>query len=164
MAKADIRIASPAGHSAVPTIKWQTQAGGTDILAGEPVKLSAAGSEYVVPLASLDLTIGTDTAFVGIAKSDSDHTASADGVVEVYMPLPGLVYGMKATTAANVDTQAEIDALVGNRVVMTLAGGVYTLDEDAADAATNAFYILGGDPDRAELLFSCRLDATFLAA
>src|SRR6056297_2748248 len=111
----DIKIVRTAGGN-VPTYRWQTDAGDSDIKAGDPVKLKSAGSPYVIGLATGDLTIGTDTAMVGVAASDSTHTASADGVIDVYVPLPGLVYEAKATTGTNVDTQAEINALCGDRV------------------------------------------------
>lgn len=163
MAVNDITIVRTAGGN-VPTYRWQTEAGATDIKAGEPVKIKAAGSPYAIPLADADLTIGTDTAMIGIAASDSTHTASADGVIDVYVPLPGVVYEAKAKTAASVDTQAEIDALVGDRKIIDLTSGTYTIDEAAADAAANAFYIVGGDPDRQTLEFIIRTDATVLAA
>lgn len=163
MAQGDIKIVRTAGGN-VPTFRWQTEAGATDINAGEPVKLKAAGSPYAIPLADADLTIGTDTAMIGVAASDSTHTSSADGVIDVYVPLPGIVYEAKATTAANVDTQAEIDALVGDRVTIDLSGGSYTLDENDTDGANNAFYIIGGDPDRQTIEFIIRTDATVLAA
>lgn len=164
MATGDITIFNQGGHNVVPTLTWQTEAAATDILAGEPVKLKAAGSPYVIPLADGDLTIGTDTAMIGIAAGPSDHTASADGTVDVYMPSPGSVWQMKATTFANVDTEAEILALQGDRVTMDLATGVYTLDENAGDGAANAFYIVGGDPNKGVLYFTIRTDATYLAA
>jgi len=161
MAKADARILrSP--YDSVPSRQFQTEAGATQVLAGEFVKLKAAASPYVIPLATLDLTIGTDTACIGLAVSDSNETASADGVVDVYVPLPGIVYRMAATTSGNADTQAKIDALANNRVVVTLASGVYTLDENATDDAANAFYIVGGDPSTQEIDFTLRVDATYL--
>ena len=159
----DIEISRTAGGN-VPTYRWQTDAGDAAIKAGDPVKIKAAGSPYVIGLADGDLTIGTDTAMVGIAASDSTHTASADGVVDVYIPLPGIVYKAKATTPANVDTQAEINALVGDRVTLDLAGTTYTVDENSTDAAANAFYIVGGNPDDQTLEFIIRTDATVLAA
>lgn len=164
MAKGDVKIVGPGGHTDVPTADWQTEAGATDINAGEPVKLKSAGSPYVIPLADGDLTIGTDTVMIGVAATDSDHTAAVDGVVKVYLPVTGATYRMKATTVANVDTKAKIDALRGDRVVMNLTTGTYTLDENAGDGANNAFYILGGDPDTGELDFSTRADATYLSA
>jgi len=164
MAKGDIKIVDAGGHNVVPTWNWQTEAAATAIKAGEPVKLKAAGSPYVIPLADDDLTIGTDTAMVGVAASDGTHTASADGSIEVYLPLAGVVYEMKATTAANVDTEAEINALRGDRVTMDLIAGVYTLDENVGDGVNNAFYIVGGDASNRTLRFSIRVDATALGA
>lgn len=163
MAKNDVRVKSNP-YGTLPVRTWQTDAGDTAILQGEPVKLKAAGSPYAIPLADADLTIGTDTVMLGIAATNSDHTASVDGTVEVYVPLPGVEYEMTATTAANVDTQAEIDALVGDRVTIDLADGVYTIDENDGDGANNAFYITGGDPDKGTLTFTVRADATYLSA
>lgn len=161
MSRSDIKIVRTAGGN-VPTYKWQTEAGATDILAGEPVKLKAAGSPYVIPLADGDNTIGTDTSIVGIAASDSDHTASADGSIMVYVPLPGVVYEAKAKTSTTADTQAEIDAMVGDRKVFDLTSGVYTVDAAAADAAANGIIIVGGDPERATLEFIIRANGTIL--
>lgn len=140
-------------------VRWQTDAGDTAILAGEPVKIKAAGSPYVIPLADGDLTIGTDTAMVGIAKGNSTHTASADGVVDVYAIDPNTVYTAKATTAGNL-----ADTLVGDRVTVDLAGGTYTIDEDATDNAANAFYIVGVDADAGTVDFTIRTDATITGA
>lgn len=161
MAQSDIKIVRTAGGN-VPTYRWQTEAAATDILAGEPVKLKAAGSPYVIPLADGDSTIGTDTSTVGVAASNSTHTATADGYIDVYVPLPGIVYEAKAKTAASVDTQAEIDALVGDRKVFDLTSSTYTVDEAAADAAANSIIIVGGDPDRQTLEFIIRANATIL--
>lgn len=144
------------------TYRWQTDAGDPAIVAGQPLKLKAAGGRYVVGLEDGDLTIGTDTAFVGIAKSDSTHTASADGEVEVYIPFEGTVYEIKAKSATAVDTQAEIDALRGKRCVIDLTTGVYTLDTAASDAAANAFVIIGGNAAHRTLYVIVRASATVL--
>ena len=154
----DIKILRTAGGN-VPTYRWQTDAGDSAIKAGDPVKIKAAGSPYVIGLADGDLTIGTDTAMVGIAASDSTHTASADGVVDVYIPLPGIVYEAAATTAGNVAA-----TLVGDRVTVDLSGTTYTIDENATDAAANAFYVTGVDVDNGTIEFIIRADATILAA
>lgn len=161
MAQNDITIVRTAGGN-VPTYRWQTDAGDTAIKAGEPVKLKAAGSPYVIPLADADSTIGTDTSMVGIAASDSTHTASADGFVDVYVPLPGLVYEAKAKTAASVDTEAEILALCGDRKIFDLTGTTYTVDEAAADAAANSIVIVGGNAEKRTLHFIIRANATIL--
>lgn len=154
----DLQIVRTAGGN-VPTFRWQTDAGDAAIKAGDPVKIKAAGSPYVIGLVDGDLTIGTDTAMVGVAASDSTHTASADGVVDVYIPLPGIVWRAAATTPGNL-----ADTLVGDRVVVNLTGTTYTIDENATDAATSAFYIVGVDADEGTVDFIIRNDATILAA
>jgi len=154
----DIQIARTAGGN-VPTFRWQTDAGDSYIKAGDPVKIKAAGSPYVIGLADGDLTIGTDTAMVGIAASDSTHTASADGTIDVYMPLPGVVWKANATTAGNVAA-----TIIGDRVSVDLSGTTYTIDENAGDAATNAFYIVDVDAEEGTVDFIIRTDATILAA
>lgn len=156
MAKGDIKIVDQGGLNTVPTVRWQTEAAATAIYAGEPTKLKAAGSPYVIPWADADITPGTDTIFTGIAASDSTQTASADGYIDVYMPIPFLVYEAKAKTAASVDTQSEINALCGDRKIIDLTSTVYTVDEAAADAAGNAMLIVGGDPVRKTLKFMIR--------
>lgn len=160
MAKNDIRIHDRAGYACVPTWTWQTEAAATAILAGEPVKLKSAGSPYVIPLADSEPVIGTTTQVIGIAATDSTQTATANGTIEVYMPLPGVVYAAKATTLANVDTKAELDALVGDRVEIDLTGSTYTLDENAADGVTGGCQIVGGDYTQGEVYFILRSAAT----
>ena len=159
MSRGDISIIKGAG----PAVKWQTEANSTAILAGEPVKLKSAGSPYGIICADADLTIGTDTVFLGIAATDSTHTASVDGFVNVYMVTPTTVLRAKAKTSSTVDTQAEIDALCGDRVVLDATSSVWTIDAAAGDNSANAFYILGGDPIKGTLDVSCRLDSSYSA-
>ena len=162
MALNDVRIhKSP--YDSIPTVTWQTDAAATAITAGDLLKMTAAGGVYVTPLVDADLTIGTDTQIAGVAASAGSHTATADGTVEVYLPLPGVIWEMAVTTAANFDTQAEIDALQGDRVTIDVTALVQTLDENDGDGATNAFYIVGGDPDRQVAYFTIRADATWLS-
>lgn len=163
MARGDILLKDHGGANTLPTQRWLTEAAATAILAGEPVKFKSAGSPYAIPLADADLTIGTDTAMLGVAASDGTHTASADGYVDVYMPLPGTVWRAKAKTASTFDTQSEIDALIGDRVVLDLTSSTYTVDVAAGDGANNAFYIVGGDPTNSEVWFTIRTDATYLS-
>lgn len=151
--KNDIKIVGTGGHCNVPTYKWQTEAAATAIYAGEPVKLKAAGSPYVIPCADADLTLGTDVEFIGIAATDSTQTASADGSVEVYVPLPGIIYEAKVKTASTVDTAAKVLALCGDRVVFDLTSSTYTVDAAAGDAVGNAVLIVGGDTTKSTLRF-----------
>lgn len=163
MAKGSFSFKNLGGHTNVPTITWQTDGGDTDIKAGEFVKHKANGSQYVIPLVTGDFTISSSSRIMGLAQNDSTHTGSADGTVKVYLPLPGIIYRGKAHTSGNFDIQSEIDALVGDRVDIDITGSVWTINENATDSATNTFYIVGGNPDTAEVWFTIRLDATFLS-
>jgi len=153
MAKGNVRI-----YSGSPAVKrWQTEAAATAIYAGEPVKLKSAGSPYVIPLADNEPVIGTTTQMVGIAKSDSTQTASADGYVDVYMLDEGdIVLAAKATTSTNFDSTSEVNALVGDRVLFDLVSTTYTVDENAGDTATSGLQIIGGNAAKAEVYFKVR--------
>lgn len=156
MARNDVKIHDTGGFNVVPSRVYQTEAGATAILAGEPVKLKSAGSPYVIPLADNEPVIGTTTQVIGIAAGDSTHTASADGTVAVYRAVTGVVYKAKATTAANVDTASELNALVGDRVLFDLISSTYTVDENAGDTATSGIQIVGGNADTQEIYFEIR--------
>jgi hypothetical protein len=162
MSRFDIKIVDVAGLSNVPTLRFQTEANTTVMLTGEPVKFKANGSPYVIPLADADLVIGTGVAMVGICASDSTQTAAADGYVDVYLPLPGIVYEAKAKTGTTADTQAEINALCGDRVIFDLTSSAYTVDAAAGDALTSPLTIVGGDPVKKTLKFIIRTGSTFL--
>jgi len=154
-------------YSSIPTVQWQvddlTTSGVLPISAGDPVKLATAGSPYVIPLVDADLTIGTDTVLVGIAASDSTATMTTNGVVDVYLPLPGVIWKMPVTTSTNFDTAAEIASLQGDRVTIDAIGIVYTLDENDGDGVNSAFYIVGGDPETATAYFMIREGGTILS-
>lgn len=153
-------------YNSLPTITYQTDAGDGVMEQGMLLKFKSNGSPYATPLVDGDHTIGTDTAIIGLVASDATHTATADGTVEVYLPLPGIVYSGYATTEANADTQAEIDALCGDRVTIdvsaTTSAGNWTVDENAGEGQTNAFQIVGGDPNEATIDFIIRHGATML--
>jgi hypothetical protein len=129
--------------------KWVVASGGVGtIAAGSPAKTAdaAAASPYlgtVVPMVDGDGT--TSQRFCGVAKTDSTDTASADGVVQLWLPLPGMLYRAKVKTSTGADTQAEVDALSGKRVVFDLTTSVWTVDAAAADAVVNNVVIVGGD-------------------
>jgi hypothetical protein len=117
---------------------------------GEPLKI-ASTADFVIPFVDGDGEIATDT-FVGLARKKSTETASAEGAVEYIAPIPGktILRGL-ATTATNVDTTSELDALRGNYVavdVTALAGtnGDFTIDEDeTSDPNGNMLLILRGN-------------------
>ncbi len=154
----DIKIVKPGGLTALPTQRYTVQAGAITINAGEPVKGGTA--PYVVPSADAEPVTGTPT-FIGIAASTSTQTASADGYVDVYIPLPGVIYRASAKSAAAVDTQAEIDALKQKRVVLDLTSSVYTVDTAASDASTNGIIIVDGDPVAKTVDFTIKQSVLF---
>lgn len=160
MAINNVRIYDRGGHECVPTWEWQVDSSATLIYPGEPVKLAAAGSPFVIKLADDEPVIGTTTQVIGIAASTSDNTAAAAGSVKVYIPLSGVVYAAKATTAANVDTAAELNALVGDRVLFDLVSTTFTVDENAGDTATSGLQIVGGSHIDKEVYFTIRPAAT----
>lgn len=140
MAKGDIKIVDVGGANVPPIKTFRTEAAGTDIFAGEPVKLGGTGTNYVVPLATGDPEIGTDIVF-GIAASDSTQTATADGTIDVYLPLPGTVYRCAATTPANLAL-----GILNDCVTFDLTAGVYTVDEDeGTDEAVHGLRIIDFD-------------------
>jgi hypothetical protein len=125
-----------------PSRKYQVEAGVSAIAFGTPLKLKAAGSNYVIPLADAEPVIGTTTNFVGFASNASTQTASVDGEVSVYVPANGVVYLAPAKTLAAIDTQAEYNALVGNNVLFDLTSSVYTVDQSATHDAANGLTIV----------------------
>ncbi len=160
MARADISIKETGGLTSVPTARWTVAAGTpVTIKAGEPAKQNATGDENVILLVDADLTIATDQPMSGIAAVDSTETASASGYSDQYVPLPNIKWEMKAKTSTLANTQALIDALVGALYVMDLTSSVFTMDTAAGNASTNAFAIVGGDPNRSTVHFRIRPDA-----
>ena len=145
----------------MPTYTFQVAAATGVITPGMFVKWSSNGSPYVIPCVDADNTIGTDTAIVGLTASTGTHTASADGVVDVYLPLPGIIYRGYAKTAGSVAA-----TLVGDRIVIdvsaTTAAGDWTFDESAGEGQTNSFCIIGVDTSAKTVDCILRHGATFL--
>ena len=143
MATNDFKVVSSGPYSSVPTAKFQTAAGTTAINAGEPVMLTTIGtSVYAAVMTDAKPVIGTDF-WCGLAKSAGTHTSAADGTVEVYLPLPGVVYRGKAKSSTAADTDAEILALANKRTIIDLTASTYTIDTAAADGATNGLILTG---------------------
>lgn len=122
---------------------------------GSPTKCTTADASIagaVVPMVDGDGSV-TAMRFTGMAKTISTDTAAAAGVVDTYYPVPGLVYRGNALAPTGVDTQGEINALMGKRVVFDLTGTTWTVDAAAADALVNCVCIVGGLPNSSEVLF-----------
>lgn len=143
--------------SNLPSTSWIVASGAAaTINPGTPVKFSSAGA--VVPMVDANGT--TSERFIGIAKNTSTDTAAAAGSVLVFDPLPGVVYAAAAKSASAADTQAEIDALRGTRLVFDLTGtvgpgltGQWTIDTAAGDGSNNCLTITGGEYQTSTLYF-----------
>lgn len=132
------------------TIKTGTPAKRTDIDA-------ATATGAVLPMVdgnggSAGATLAASGTFAGMAKANSTD-AGAAGVVDLWAPVPGLIYRGYAKTATLADTQSEINVLMGKRVVFDLTGNDWTVDTAAADALVNNVVIVGGIPQSSEILF-----------
>jgi len=164
MARANIKIITPIDD--VFSAEFIVDSGTTSqALAGEPTKAddAAADSPWTGEAGIMaDGDGSTSQRFTGIAKSDSSETTAAAGVVVTYMPLPGIIYTAKALTSTTADTAAEVNALMGKRVVFDLTGTAWTIDAAAADAVANCVTIVGGDHNTQTLKFVYATKGTYL--
>ena len=126
------------------------------ILAGTPTTgadaTAASWTGAVIPMVDGDGT--TSQRFTGIAKNTSSDTASAAGVVELWIPQADLIYAGKAKVASNANTLALISGLFGKRVKFDLTAGTWTVDTAQADASTNCVVIVGGDYQTSTIYFT----------
>lgn len=160
MAKGDITIVDTGGRNVIPTkqflVQDRTSSSDTVIYPGDPVKISGAeGGNYVTHLADGEPAIGTDIV-VGIAASTSTETSSADGTVEVYPALPGVIYRANATASGNLGTGVKLDT-----VTFDLNGTTYTVDEDeGSDENVHGLRIIDVDSDEGTVDFIIKDNAT----
>lgn len=139
----DVRVISGGG----PVRTYRVEAGAAaSITPGKPVKVGGTGNNYVVLLATGDPEIGTDQ-MVGVAVSTSTDTASADGTVDVQMVIPNkTVLRSDVTTPANIDTDAELLAVLNDHVTYDLTSTTFTVDEDEGDDPNvHGLTIIDGD-------------------
>ncbi len=137
MALGDITVLSEGAFGYPGSVQFAVAASATLIYPGEPV-LKALGSAVVAPAATNTPVVATDF-WAGIAETTSTNTAGAAGTVQVMQMLPGMTYLIAPKVAATWDTQAEYDALVGDRVLIDLTTGTYTIL--ASDGATYGLVI-----------------------
>jgi hypothetical protein len=137
MAIGDIVIFREGAFGAPGARKHAVAAGAVaSIKAGELVLKTIGDPSVVVWTASNTAkpVVGTDF-IAGLSATTSTDTASAVGSVDIIPNVPGMVYLGNPTVAADWDTQAEYDALVGNQVRLTTSStGVQTITNDTHGA------------------------------
>ncbi len=116
---------------------------------GTPTKESSTAVEIMA-----DGEGTTAEQFSGLAKSVSTDTAAVAGTVELYLPLPGLIYVGSPKVAGAANTEAEILALCGKRIVLDLTGSDWTVDAAAVDGIGNSVVIVGGNPNEDTVYFA----------
>lgn len=151
MSKFDLRVVGPSHNR-----EYRVASGATAILVGEPVNslaaqtAGAASVNTAVVLTDGKPLIGTDN-FLGIAAKAATHTASAAGrvVVSVIYPSISEVWGA-AKSAAAIDTDAELLAILFDTVLFDLTSSLYTIDQAAASNAAG-LTIIDGNIAKGEL-------------
>lgn len=153
------------GISQTWEVRWIVASGGAATIdRGTPTKcVTADGSVAgaVIPMVDGDGLV-TAERFTGLAKTVSTDTATANGNVETWLPVPGILYRGFAKTSTAADTQAEIDALMGKKVLFDLTSTDWTVDTAATDALVNCVVIVGGIPQTSEILFHYSPKGTIL--
>ena len=166
MALGNISILREGAFGAVGSRPHAVAAGAAaTIKAGELVLKTLGDASVVVWTASNTAkpVVGTDY-IAGLSASTSTDTATAAGTVDIIPLVPGVVYLGNPDTAATWNTQAEYDALVGDRVLLsTTSVGIQTLL--AADGSTHGLVIepldLAMYPGK--VAFSIRAGASYTA-
>jgi hypothetical protein len=157
----DIELLVAGKNKTEGTTKYKVAASANLIYPGDPVAVTLGG--YVVnAMATNKPVVGTDY-LCGIAVSTSTNTPSADGYVDV-MPIDnGDIWLITPKNPSSFDTQAKYDLLVGDRVVMDLTAGKYTLLN--TDGAANGCVIMPLDVTKYpnKVAFSFRSGVSYLS-
>lgn len=142
MSLGDITILDSGAFGIIGAREHQVASGTTASISAGELVLKSLGSQYVTVWtagSSAKPVVGTDF-LAGLAATSSTETASADGIVSVFPLVSGVVYLGNPDTAATWDTQAEYNALIGDRVLLACtAGGVQTIL--ATDGSTQGLVI-----------------------
>lgn len=161
MAKNDVTIHfNP--YNSLPTrtykVNDRTTTSDTVIYPGDPVKIyGAEGGNYATHLATAEPVIGTDIV-LGIAKSQSTETSTVNGEVEVYVPLPGVVYKCAAHTSGNL-----AEGILLDTVTFDLTGTTYTINEnELSDENVHGLRILDYNSDTGDVYFEFKTGVTLL--
>lgn len=123
---------------------YNVAAAATAINPGEPV-VRSLGAATVTRMYGTGTTgttvpaVGTDYV-VGIAQTAGTQTASVAGTIQVLPLTSGTTWLANPLVAATWDTQSEYDALVGDRELIDLTSGAYTII--AGDSANNGLVVM----------------------
>ena len=153
MSKGDLAIVG--GGASTPVLPFRvddrtTSSASATHKAGEPLKQNNAN--FALLCADGDPEQGTD-AFIGLAHNESTETSAAEGLVDVEVIVPFItrIRG-KATTAANIDTDAKLKGVLQDAVNFDLVASVFTIDEDEGDDPNvHSLVIVDGDINKGTL-------------
>jgi len=156
MSQKIIQVVEDPGSAIIAVVKDRTTTSMTAAMnVGEPLKtrtVADSAATDLIPVGDGDPEYATDD-MIGVSNSKStEESVTTDGEVEVITLKSSTVLRGKATTAANIDTQAEIDVLLFAWVTwdvtaLTGTNGDFTIDEDETlDSNINGLQIQRGDP------------------
>ena len=161
MGAGDIRVVSGGYGTREFDVDDRGASGARTMLFGEPVKRGGAGFNFATPIETGDPENGTDV-FLGIPNRDSTETATVDGKIEVLLVGPGTILTGDATTAATIDTAAELLGLMMDYIGFDVsATSVYTLDEDENGGShALGLMLVGGDIIRTRVFAAVQINST----
>ena len=148
-------------YASTPTrefvVEDRTTSSDTVMYPGEPVKINGESANYVIHLATGDPEYGTDIV-AGITATGSTETSTVDGVVNVILPLPGIIWRCAATTPANLAAGILYDCVTFDFTTPT-----YTVDEnEGSDENVHGLRIMGYDSDEGTVDFMIKPSVTLL--
>ncbi len=146
MSARDIKVLK--SHAGVQRFRTESNAY-VGLEVGDAVKIGGTSTNYVIPCLDGDPEQGTDI-FVGVTSAAATNTASADGVVDVELLVPGSILEGNAETVGDLDTDAKLLGLLNDFVTFSrsaaTAAGILTINaSEGTDTAVHALWIIDGD-------------------
>lgn len=141
--------------------RFRTEANVTvGIRAGDAIKAAAGtGTNFASLCLDGDPEQATDM-FAGVSRIDGSETAALNGVIDVELVAFGTIMEAKATTVANVNTDAKLLLLLNDFVCFdrsaATAAGILTVDEDeGTDFDVHGLMILDANISTGAIYFTC---------
>lgn len=135
--------------------------------AGDGMMVGGTGTNYATLVLDATPARGTNV-FIGISENSSSATAAGDGVINVQLVGPGTILQAKAHTAANINTDAKLLAILNDCVTFSRSAatvaGILTINETgtAGKSSTNPLVIISGDIVKGTL--RCAVQTGFFAS